>query len=409
MARPSPGTPSVLRAMNDRAALNLLLEHGPCSRSRIGTLTGLSKPTASQVLARLEASGLVVAEGTSTGRPGPNARLYALNPQAAYVAGVDVTSRGVHAAVADVTGATAGTYHLPAPHRDDERSTCELVVQAVTEATGAAGIDPTRLHRTVIGTPGAFDPATGRLRYAPRLAGRRSAALLDELADALPGPQAHDNDVNLAAVAEAHHGAAGGTDDFVLLWNEEGIGAALVLGGRLHRGRTGGAGEVGFLPVPGAPLVRDVAAVGSGGFQELAGAGAVLRTARALGLACDRHAPPHASAAAVLRRAAARVTGTQDGAEDAAHAALLDRFATGIAVGLASLVAVLDPPLIVLAGGLLAAGGEALRERVRAELTELAVPRPRLVPATVVDHPVLTGALASALLTTRDEVFDTSP
>src|ERR1700759_4378650 len=70
----TPGTPRVLRAMNDRAALDLLLEHGPLSRTRIGKLTGLSKPTASQLLARLEAAGLVLATGTSEGRPSPPLR-----------------------------------------------------------------------------------------------------------------------------------------------------------------------------------------------------------------------------------------------------------------------------------------------------------------------------------------------
>lgn len=69
MAGNTPGTPSVLRAMNDRAALDLLLEHGPLSRTRIGKLTGLSKPTASQLLARLEAAGLVVATGTAAAAP----------------------------------------------------------------------------------------------------------------------------------------------------------------------------------------------------------------------------------------------------------------------------------------------------------------------------------------------------
>ncbi len=83
----TPGTPRVLRAMNDRAALDLLLEHGTLSRTRIGKLTGLSKPTASQLLARLEAAGLVLATGTTAGRPGPNAQLYSVNPAAAHVAG----------------------------------------------------------------------------------------------------------------------------------------------------------------------------------------------------------------------------------------------------------------------------------------------------------------------------------
>ncbi|MGC4111580.1 MAG: MarR family transcriptional regulator [Nocardioides sp.] len=66
-----PGTPRMLRGINDRAALDLLLEHGPLSRTRLGELTGLSKPTASQLLTRLEADGLVVASGSSRGGRGP--------------------------------------------------------------------------------------------------------------------------------------------------------------------------------------------------------------------------------------------------------------------------------------------------------------------------------------------------
>ncbi|SNT28937.1 Sugar kinase of the NBD/HSP70 family, may contain an N-terminal HTH domain [Actinacidiphila glaucinigra] len=397
----TPGTPRVLRAMNDRAALDLLIEHGPLSRTRIGKLTGLSKPTASQLLARLEAAGLVLATGTTAGRPGPNAQLYAVNPAAAHVAGLDVTTERIRAAVADITGRVAGGFELATPGRGrrGQGGAVEQVVQAVDGAVKAAGLHRTDLHRIVVGTPGAFDPSTGRLRYASHLPGWHSPTLLDELAAALPVPLEYDNDVNLAAVAEQRLGAARDHDDFVLLWNEEGIGAAIVIGGRLHRGWTGGAGEVGFMPVPGTPLVRHVAKANAGGFQELAGCNAVLRIARELGLTVPRGT--QAEGASALLAAAA---GTGDGA----HAELLRRFATGLAIGLASLVTVLDPGLIVLAGGVIAAGGEPLRSLVQSELAELAVPRPRLVLGGVPDDPVLSGALQSALATTRDEVFDTS-
>ncbi|MFG3258051.1 ROK family transcriptional regulator [Streptomyces sp. NPDC048172] len=412
MAGTTPGTPRVLRAMNDRAALDLLLAHGPLSRGRIGKLTGLSKPTASQLLARLEAAGLVVVTGTSEGRPGPNAQLYAVNPAAAYVAGLDVSPTRLRAAVADITGRTVGTHEVPTPGR---RSTgaVPLVLQAVDGAAKAAGVHRADLQRVVIGTPGAFDPSTGRLRYASHLPGWHAPTLLDELAAALPMPLEYDNDVNLVAVAEQRQGAAGGHEDFVLLWNEEGLGAAVVIGGRLHRGWTGGAGEVGFLPVPGTPLVRQPAQANSGGFQELAGANAVLRLARELALPYDPQAEMKDTAADLLSRATAEARGEEREEErDPAHAAaydtLLRRFATGLATGLASLVTVLDPQLIVVSGGVLAAGGEPLLDLIRAELSELAVPRPQLVLGTVTDHPVLSGALESALATTRDEVFDTS-
>ncbi|MCC9152185.1 ROK family transcriptional regulator [Streptomyces parvulus] len=396
----TPGTPRVLRAMNDRAALDLLLEHGPLSRTRIGKLTGLSKPTASQLLARLEAAGLVLAGGTTEGSPGPGAQLYEVNPAAAYAAGLDVTPDRVLAAVADVTGRTVGRYELPTPGRRPAAPVVQQVTDALDGAVKAAGLARADVHRLVIGTPGAFDPGTGRLRYASHLPGWHSPTLLDELAAALPMPVEYENDVNLAAVAEQRLGAARGHEDFVLLWNQEGLGAALVLGGRLHRGWTGGAGEVGFLPVPGAPLVRKVSRAGSGGFQELAGSQALPALARELGLTDLPPGPYHEAAAALVARAART--------DDAPHRRLLQTYATRLATGLASLVSVLDPELVVLSGTALAAGGETLRDLVRDELEELAASRPRLVVGDVTDHPVLRGALESALATTRDEVFDTS-
>lgn len=216
----TPGTPRVLRAMNDRAALDLLLAHGPLSRTRIGKLTGLSKPTASQLLARLEAAGLVLATGTSEGRPGPNAQLYAVNPRAAHAAGLDVTPERILAAVADVTGRTVGEYELLTPGRRPAQPVVRQVTDALDGAVKAAGLARGDVHRLVIGTPGAFDPNTGRLRYASHLPGWHSPSLLDELAAALPMPVEYENDVNLVAIAEQRLGAAQGHEDFVLLWNE---------------------------------------------------------------------------------------------------------------------------------------------------------------------------------------------
>ncbi|WNI24753.1 ROK family transcriptional regulator [Streptomyces sp. ITFR-16] len=406
MAGTTPGTPRVLRAMNDRAALDLLLEHGPLSRTRIGKLTGLSKPTASQLLARLEAAGLVVATGTAAGRPGPNAQLYTVNASAAHVAGLDVNAQRIVAAVADVTGETVGQFELRTPGRRAD-SVVRQVTEALDGAVKDAGLTRSDVHRVVIGTPGAFDPGTGRLRYASHLPGWHSPTLLDELAAFLPMPVEYENDVNLVAVAEQRLGAARGHDDFVLLWNEEGLGAALVINGRLHRGFTGGAGEVGFLPVPGAPLVRQVTKANAGGFQELAGAQVLARLARELGIDDEAVRGPgthHEIAAELVGRAAAAA----ESGEGGPYGRLLDLFATGLATGLASMVAVLDPEVVVLSGELISRGGEPLRVRVAAELAELAASRPRLIAGAITHRPVLRGALESALATTRDEVFDTS-
>ncbi len=390
-ATPRPGTPSRLRAINDRAALDLLLEHGPLSRTQIGTLTGLSKPTASQLLARLETAGLVVPVGTTTGGPGPNAQLYQVNPAAGYVAGLDVTSSHIRFAVADITGRTLAEYLLPTPGRQ-ATGTVERVTEGLAETLRQAGLPLGSLSEIVIGTPGALDPATGKLRYAAHLPGWHSPRLLPELQEALGAPVSVENDVNLAAVAEQVLGSAHGSEDFVLLWAEEGIGAAIVIAGRLHRGFTGGAGEVGYMPVPGAPAVRNVRRENSGGFQQLAGAEAVLALAK-------EHRLPGRTAEAAIAKAL-QTPGDGDG--------FLAVLAHRLATGLAAIVAVIDPELVVLSGGIPTAGGERLRELVQEELTGLAVPRPELRSSTVPGSPVLHGALQRALTAARETVFTTA-
>lgn len=385
--------------MNDRAALDLLLEHGPLSRTKIGKLTGLSKPTASQLLARLEAAGLVVATGTTAGLPGPSAQLYTVNARAAFAAALDVTPLRIRAAVADLTGEVVSEFELPTPGRRTV-SVVGQVAEALDGAVKGAGLTRNDIHRAVIGTPGAFDPSTGRLRYASHLPGWHSPALLDELAAELPMPVEYENDVNLVAVAEQRLGSARGFENFLLLWNEEGLGGAVVIGGRLHRGFTGGAGEVGYLPVPGTPLVRRVVKANGGGFQELAGAQSLPRLAREVGVKDIGKGSYTDVASALVARAAEARSGP--------YREFLKAYATALATGLASMVALLDPEVIVLSGEAIASGGEPLRARVQTELAELAASRPRLVLGAVRERPVLRGALESALTTTRNEIFDTS-
>jgi predicted NBD/HSP70 family sugar kinase len=385
-----PGTPRMLRGINDRAALDLLVEHGPLSRTRLGELTGLSKPTASQLLSRLEAAELVVASGSSQGGPGPRAQLYALNPRAGHVAAMDVTPARIVTAVADITGQVVGEHELRTPRRPGPDAVAH-VLSALEGATSAAGLETSDLLHLAIGTPGAFDPHTRRLRYARHLPGWHDADLLDRLAEATGLPVHVDNDVNLAAVAELTSGRGRGVDDFVLLWVDEGLGAAIVIGGRLHGGVTGGAGEIGFLPLPETPLVRDVRRGNAGAFQELAGGPAVRSLARSLGL--------RATSAQAAVQAATEMPGAGD--------ELLATLGHRLAVGIAAMVAVLDPALVVLSGSIGLAGGERLRAAVADELGSLAATRPRLELADVREGPVLTGALHTALTAARDDVFDT--
>jgi predicted NBD/HSP70 family sugar kinase len=386
----TPGTPRLLRAINDRAALELLLAHGPVSRTQLGALAGLSKPTASQLLARLEQAGLVVRVGLLEGSRGPSAQLYEINPRAAHVAGVDVTAQRMDVAVADITGRVVAEHLLPTPGRSAV-GVPTRVRKALETATGNAGLDIGDLKHVVLGTPGAINPKTGQLGYARHVPGWHTPGVLADIRAELGVTVDVENDVNLAAVAELWEGRATASDNFVLLWVSEGLGLAIVLGGELHRGATGGAGEVGYLPVPGAPLVRTVNRGADGGFQLTAGASAVLKLARA-------HGVRGRTATDAVRRAA-------EHAEDQRAGSFLRDLATRLATGLAGIVSVLDPDLIVLAGDVGLAGGEVLRSQVETELYTLVLPRPTLLLSSVEGNAVRAGSIHAALTVARDAVF----
>jgi predicted NBD/HSP70 family sugar kinase len=379
-----PGTPRLLRAINDRAALELLLDQGPLTRAQLGELTGLSKVTASQLVERLEERGLVSRVGEQAGGRGPNASLYAVVPTSAFVVGVEVGPDQAVAACADITGTVLGRVEQSTHDSDDPVG---VVHNAVIEAARSAKAPLAKVRRVVLGSPGLVDPATGDLNFAFDLP-RWQRGLLGALREDLKRAVFFENDVNLAAVAEAHAGAAKGVDDFVLLWLDRGVGMAVMLGGKLHRGVSGAAGEIGYLPVAGVPVPRDVARRAKGGFKELAVADAVRAVAREHGF--------RGTAAEAVRAAVS--AGTAGGP-------VLDELARRLALGLSAACLVLDPALVVLAGEVGGAGGVALAHRVQHEVAAIAPVSPRVVVSEVPSEPVLHGALLTALDAARDEVF----
>jgi predicted NBD/HSP70 family sugar kinase len=384
-----PGTPSLLRELNDRAALELLLTGGPMTRAQLGEHTGLSKVTASQLLARLEERGLVQVAGEQAGGRGPNAALYGVVPSVAYVAGLHVERGEVSAGVADVTGRVVTEVSVDP---NGAGQPVEVVRGAVAKACGSAGVSPEALRALVIGTPGVLDPHTGEPRLAVNLPAWHEG-VLDALRSDLGRPVTIENDVNLAAMAERATGAAAGADDFVLVWIGIGIGLAIVLNGRLHRGVGGAAGEIGYLPVPGVPLPQDVTHPATGAFQSLIGAQALLPLAAGYGFA-----EPTAGAAV---RAAIAAAGVGDERGGAFLAELAGRVATGVA----AICVVLDPGLVVLGGEVGLGGGSALAGRVAAEVGRISPARPQVVPTSVTGDPVLRGATLAAVDQARGELL----
>jgi len=384
-----PGTPRLLRELNDRAALELLLAGGAMTRAQIGERTGLSKVTASQLLARLEERGLVETVGEQAGGRGPNAALYAVVPSSAYVAGLHVDQDEVSAGVADITGQVVTQISVDP---NGAGNPVELVRNAVATACRSAGVEMSRLNALVIGTPGVLDPSTGDPRLAVNLPAWHEG-VLEALRSELHQPVTIENDVNLAAMAERAVGVAQGADDFVLMWMGVGLGLATIIGGRVHRGVAGAAGEIGYLPVPGVPLPQDISHPATGAFQSLVGAQAVRPLAAGYGFT-----EPTAAGAVQAAVAAAR-------AGDHRGDALLTELAARVATGVAAVCVVLDPGLVVLGGEVGRAGDRALAQRVAAEVGRICPARPTVVPTGVTGGPVLRGAILAAVDQARGELL----
>ncbi|GAB2854022.1 ROK family transcriptional regulator [Streptomyces deserti] len=396
-----PASPSTARAINDRLALRLLQQEGPLTAGQLKQLTGLSRPTVADLVERLTASGLIAVVGEAgEQRRGPNAKLYGIVADRAHLAALDVRTEGVAVVVSDLVGRVLAEASGPVDGATGTGPAVEQAVALVERVVKEAGAD--RLHTVGIGAPGLIDPATGELRVSsglPQWHRRLVAALQERLPEARVSVE---NETNLAALAEQRDGAARHRDTFVLLWLGQGTGAAVVLDGTLRRGASGGTGEIGFLPVPGTdtlPSATDCA----GGFHSLAGAAAIAQLAGECGISAGPGGEP--SVAGLVRAAAGAPGGGSAEAPVSVASRFLDSLADRVAVGVASVVAVLDPGCVVLGGEIGQAGGEALAARVQERVARMSPLPTEVRPSTLGGGAVLRGALLTARDRAQDELF----
>ncbi|MFI6322728.1 ROK family transcriptional regulator [Nonomuraea sp. NPDC050556] len=333
-------TPAMARAINDRLALDLLLEHGALTAPQLREHTGLSRPTVADLLERLQAAGLVEARGEyGEDRRGPNARLYGVVAGRAHVAGVDIRRTGLTVTVADLTGATIGT-----ATRGPSPDLAGTIAAAVREASSGRAV-----NTVVLGAPGVIHPHTSTIAGGNGVPGWTDS-LPASVGAALDARVVLENEVNLAAIAEHREGAAKGRDDFALLWLDDGVGGAVVLDGRLRRGSSGGAGEIGLLDIDGTTFC----------------------------CAIDPAQVP-----------------------DLTREELTSRVASGTF----AVIAVLDPGLVVLGGTKGKEGGDELADQVEKLVASRSPAVTRVRPSTVRGNAILQGAVLTALDLTRDTIF----
>src|SRR5215218_2292104 len=386
--RPAGGTPRLLRAHNERTLLEQLRRAGPSSRPDLARIAGLSKPTVSQALANLESAGMVRSVGPASPSLGRTAMLYEVDPTAGYVVGIDIGRAWIRVAAADLAGEIVA--------RRDERNRARgagTLVKAVAavahEVVTEAGLTWRRVAHTVVGGPGVFDPDSDRLRHAPNVPGWSRPGVMSSLREALPPTVALDNDANLAAVGERSYGSGRDAGTFVYVSVGTGIGMGVIIDGELYRGAHGAAGEVGYLPLgDDEPAGRDARRRGM--LEEAASADAVVRTAKRLGMA--------GATSAKRVFAAAR-------AGDELALAAVETEASRLALVVGTVAAIVDPEFVLLGGGI-GSNIDLLRPPLERRLSELTPLAPPVAEGELGQDAIVLGAVASALDTARDLVFE---
>src|SRR5215472_12835082 len=320
-----PARPQLIREMNDQLLLSHIRQLGLCSRADLARLSGLSKPTVSLALANVERSGLVRTAGQRTGMPGRSAVLYEISPDAGYVLGLDIGHEYLRGAIADLTG----EIRAKAESRCSVAGVAKRVNELIRLADGicaAAGVGRTDVTQTVLGSPGVYDPSRDAIALTGGLAGWDKRAVLERLRAAFGPNFVVENDTDAAALAEREHGHGREFASFAFVSIGSGIGMGLVLGGQLHRGAHGVAGEIAFLPITDGPGVagRPGGQGGPGGLGGLGGphpdevrrrgtfeaagsSSAIVRSARHAGLPATSARQVFAAAAAGDERVAAIV------------------------------------------------------------------------------------------------------
>jgi predicted NBD/HSP70 family sugar kinase len=387
-----PGTPSLLRAINERMLLEYLRRHTPTSRAQLARATRLSKPTVSQALASLEEANLVRAVGESVSSKGGRvAILYEPNPDAGYVVGVDVGRGWVRAAVANLAGQIITRNDKP-NYAQSADELVALISQQAREVVAKAGLPWSQVIHAVIGTPGVSDEQSERVLFSSNLPEWGRHGLIKDLQVAFDLSLSVENDANLAALGERSFGWGASASTFVYIAIGTGVGMGIVINGALYRGASGAAGEIGFLPFGLDEVSEESVTISDtylGMFEEATAAEALVRQAKKLGLSATQSAKQVFDAA-------------EQG--DGNALALVEQEGYRLAQAIAAISAVLDPELIVLGGGI-GQRHTLLLPPLERRLQQLTPLRPRIVASKLGDDGVLLGSIATALEVAHNLIF----
>ena len=362
---------------------------GPFTRTELIDATGLSGPTVGVLAAQLTARGLTRDLGMAPSRGGRRPSLMEFNARHGFVAGIDLGPTRTRLAIADLRGARLTHRIIPTPSELPPPAAIRKIADAVRELMAEAGAPSGRLLSVAAGAPGIVDLERGVVVLAPNLKGWSEVPMRDYLEKELGAPVLVENDVNLALLGEHWKGAARGHDTCAFLFVGTGIGAAVIIDGKLHRGHHFMAGEIAVMCM-GTDYVN-VPYGTRGCLETLAGLHALAaRWPEASQGDPDCWLP---------RLFAAANSG------DARAAQAVDETATLLGIAAANIGAVVDPSMLVLGGALFANAGP-LVGRVREVVMRISRAPIDIGLATLGKEAPLTGCLLVAATSACDRLRD---
>lgn len=250
--RSVPARPSDLRQTNARGLLQLLQAHNPCSKADLVRYSGLSAPTVSSGIARLEELGLVerLGDGRSSGGRPPG--MLRFNAGFGSVASADIGGTRLRMMLTDLDGAVMARWSvLLGARQKTPQAVCGLIAEGLETMCRQSQTPQQKVLHLVAGAPGITNVTEGVVLSAPNLEGWENVPLRFLLEEQTKVVCSIENDTNLAALGEHWQGVAQGVDDFIFIALGTGVGAGIFLRGQLYHGAQWSAGEIGYFGVSG--------------------------------------------------------------------------------------------------------------------------------------------------------------
>lgn len=244
-----PGTFGTLRELNRLRVVDALRRAGTASRSDLARMTGLSRSTVTTLVSDLQGRGLIVEQADARVEPIGRGRppvFLRLDAAAGSALGVDFGHRHVRVAVADLSSAVLAERFVEMDVDDVPEEALDIAAELAAHVLTEAGVARSRVIGAGMALSAPIDRHKGVVgsTVLPSWAGIQAG---EELSRRLEVPVELDNDANLGALAEISFGAGRGLADVVYVMMSSGVGAGLVLGGRLYHGASGIAGELGHI------------------------------------------------------------------------------------------------------------------------------------------------------------------